>query len=197
MADQRWKNSSWVERRRTHPTGTCTEAILAQAHLARGVVRARRGWFIFALVRRRVMPRRGWFTVEVPDVGSSSSEDCAQSQRGGRKTPQFVSLVCRGTREEGTDFGQSRCGHPDLTNFWPIQFGPIHFCWPIHFWPIQFGPIHFGPKPFGSVCVMVATRVGPTSRKKWDPAAEGGGPTTPTPKQQHPNDNTQTENLLF
>ena len=72
-----------------------------------------------------------------------------------------------GGEQEEANFGQSRFGHPDLTNFgqsnfgqsifghrglgpanfgqsqfWPIQFWPIQF-WPIQFWPIQFWPIQF------------------------------------------------------
>ncbi len=35
---------------------------------------------------------------------------------------------------EGTDFGQSRFGHPDLTKFGQSNFGQIQF-WPTHFWP--------------------------------------------------------------
>ena len=43
-------------------------------------------------------------------------------------------------RLEGTDFGQSRFGHPDLTNFGPIQFWPKHFwIWCVS-WPQRVGP---------------------------------------------------------
>ena len=48
----------------------------------------------------------------------------------------------RGIATEETDFGQSRFGHPDLTNFGQIQF------WPIQFWPIQFLAINFGQSIF-------------------------------------------------
>ncbi len=72
---------------------------------------------------------------------------------------------------EGTDFGQSRFGHPDLTNFGqsnfgqsifghrgfgPANFGQIQF-WPTHFWPelvFQWfhnlcGPEGLGPEGWG------------------------------------------------
>ena len=62
--------------------------------------------------------------------------------------------------EEETDFGQSRFGHPDLTNsgqsqFWPIQFWPIYFwIWCVSWW----GPKGCGVKP----------------RKMWDPEVMEG-----------------------
>ena len=81
---------------------------------------------------------------------------------------------------EETDFGQSRFGQPDLTNFgqsnlgqsqfWPIQFWPIH-CWPIHCWPIHLdlGVCHGGPQ---RVWGQTQKKVGPRSdgpTKEWAP----------------------------
>ena len=77
----------------------------------------------------------------------------------------------RSAKKEGTDFGQSRFGHPDLTNFGqsifghrgfgPANFGQSQF-WPIQFWPIQFWPI------------FLVSWWGPHPEKGWGP--EGWGP---------------------
>ena len=83
---------------------------------------------------------------------------------------------------EETDFGQSRFGHPDLTNFGQSNFGHLGFG-PANFgqnqfWPIQFWPIHFGPIHFWIWCVSWRQRVGPKPRKKSGPegwGAEGWG----------------------
>ena len=77
---------------------------------------------------------------------------------GGRSRPkQEIS--------EETDFGQSRFGHPDLTNF-----GQSNFVQSI-FGHRGFGPANFGQSVFGSgVCHGGAPKgVGPKPRKKWGP----------------------------
>ena len=85
---------------------------------------------------------------------------------------------------EETDFGQSRFGHPDLTNFGQSNFGQSIFghrgfdpansgqsqFWPIQFWPIQFWPIQFWPIQFW--CHGGPQRVGQT-QKKWGPEVVG------------------------
>ena len=52
---------------------------------------------------------------------------------------------------EEADFGQSRFGHPDLTNFGQSQFWPIRF-WPtflVSWWgPEGWGPERWGPPQF-------------------------------------------------
>ena len=68
------------------------------------------------------------------------------AQRRGFFFPPIVSPLAS---TEGTDFGQSRFGHPDLNSFGQCifghrGFGPANFVWPIHFLPIHVWPIHFG-----------------------------------------------------
>ena len=62
---------------------------------------------------------------------------------------------------EETDFGQSRFGHPDLTNFGQHRF------WPIHSWPFH---LDLGV----CVCVMVGPKGWAQTQKKSGP--EGWGP---------------------
>ena len=62
-------------------------------------------------------------------------------------------LVSKGgfNNTEGTDFGQSRCGHPDVTNFgqsiFDLGFGPANVG------QNQFMANPFLANPIGSVCV--------------------------------------------
>ena len=135
----------------------------------------------------------------------SSSTTCRTSQKH-RICTQVVKMrrsgfsVCdRGSRgvsvvpmcTEESDFGQSRFGHPDLTNFGQSNFGQSIFghrgfgpanygqsqFWPIQFWPIQFWPIQG---------VMVGPpRVGGQTQKKWGPEVvgpKGGAPKGGAPK---------------
>ena len=73
---------------------------------------------------------------------------------------------------EGTDFGQSRSGHPDLTNFGQSNFGQSIFGH-LGFGPANFGQIQFLANPILAnsnwiwvcVCHGAAQRVGPKPRK--------------------------------
>ena len=59
---------------------------------------------------------------------------CVKASRAQKGRLRVQRWVFRGLgfRVEGTDFGQSRFGHPDLTDFGQSNFGQIQF------WPIQF-----------------------------------------------------------
>ena len=92
------------------------------------------------------------------------------TQNGPKMDPKWTQMDPKWTQNghkmdpkwEEADFGQSRFGHPDLTNFgqsnfgqsifWPIQFWPIQFWNPI-FWPIflvsWWGPEGWGPEGWG------------------------------------------------
>ena len=97
---------------------------------------------------------------------------------------------------EETDFGQSRFGHPDLTNFGQSDFGQSNFG-QSNFGQSDFGQSNFGQSNFGQsnfgqsnflaniFGVMVGPRrVGGQTQKKWGPegwsqkggAPKGGGP---------------------
>ena len=83
-------------------------------------------------------------------------------------------------RGEGTNFGQSRFGHPDLTNFGQSNLGQSIFG---HhgFGPANFGQIQFWPIQFWIwVCVMVGPKRVAQTQKKWGPdgwGSEGWGQT--------------------
>ena len=99
---------------------------------------------------------------------------------------------------EEADFGQSRFGHPDLTNFGQSNFGqsifghrgfgPANFgqsqFWPIQFWPIQFWPIQFWPIQFWPILwpIFLVSWWGPEG---WAP--KGGAPKSGAPKGKGPN----------
>ena len=83
------------------------------------------------------------------DIAAALQSSCEDNEH---RTQHWVQLVTMANSAEGTDFGQSRFGHPDLTNFGQSIFGHCGFglanlgqiqFWPIQFWPIQFWPIHF------------------------------------------------------
>ena len=77
---------------------------------------------------RDTIKRRSWHVVARRE---HSKQRCSNTP----KHPQ--SDVLMGGVQEEADFGQSRFGHPDLTNFGQSNFGQSQF-WPIQFWPIQF-----------------------------------------------------------
>ena len=94
----------------------------------------------------------------------------ATNPRGPRKCKDSSIPVS----SEGTDFGQSRFGHPDLTNFGQSMFGHRGFG-PANFGQIQFCPIQFWPIHFWIWCVSWPQRVGAQTQKKGE-GPKGGAP---------------------
>ena len=83
-----------------------------------------------------------------------------------------------GLQREGTDFGQSRFGLPDLTNFGQSMFGRLGFG-SAFFGQSIFWPIHILANPyFGqSICICVCFMVGAHTQEKSSPkggALKGG-----------------------
>ena len=59
-----------------------------------------------------------------------------------------------GPAEEGTDFGQSRSGHPDLANLGQSNFGRQSIFGHLGFGLATFGQIQFWPIQFGIWCAL-------------------------------------------